>query len=103
MDDLLRSIQRATSGQFSEDYTEADLLRLLSAAEDALKMAQPPREADSATRFAAFREALDDLCTRHDIQLTTSQYDGLQAWPLRPGEAPVYSAGFENCIPDGPN
>lgn len=103
MDDLIRSIQRATSGEFPEDYSHDDLLRLLSAAEEALKFFLPPEAVDSKTRFDAFRAALNDLCARHCIQLSTSQYEGLQAWPLRTGESPVYSAGFENCIPGAPN
>lgn len=103
MDELLRNIERATSGNFSEDYAPADLLRLLSAAEDALKAGQPPTTTDSTSRFDAFRAALDALCTRHGVQLTVSGYDGLQVWPLRKGEAPVHANGFENCIPDRPN
>lgn len=63
---------------------------------------QPQPSADSATRFEAFTTALDALCAQHGIQLTTSMYDGLQAWPLREGDCPVYANGFENCIPDAP-
>ena len=85
MDNLIRSIHRATSGEFPEDYSHDDLLRLLSAAEEALKVFMPTEAIDSKTRFNAFRSALDDLCTHHNIQLSTTQYDGLQVRTLLDG------------------
>lgn len=58
----------------------------------------PPIDASSSERFNTFKAALEDLCLRHRIQLSTSQYDGLQAWNLEDRDDPIYSAGFENCI-----
>jgi len=88
----------------SRSYYRADtVVRLLAAqqrpAEAApASMTPPPESADRQVRFDAFRKALNALCTSHGIQLCTSPYDGLQAWPLRPGEEPVYVSEFENWL-----
>jgi hypothetical protein len=88
----------------SRTYYQADtVVRLLAAQQRPTEAAPtsltpPPESADRQSRFDAFRKALNALCTRHGIQLCTSQYDSLQAWPLLPGESPVYANGFENKL-----
>ena len=49
MDELLRSIARATSGEFADDHSKEDLLRLLSTAEHALRAGA--NDADDAARL----------------------------------------------------
>ena len=88
----------------SRSYYRADTVVRLLAEQRRPTEAAPilmmshPDAADRQSRFDAFREALEALCTIHSIQLCTSQYDSLQAWPLLPGESPVYANGFENKL-----
>ena len=88
----------------SRSYYRADTVVRLLAEQRRPTEAAPilmmshPDAADRQSRFDAFREALEALCTLHSIQLCTSQYDSLQAWPLRPGEDPVYVSEFENWL-----
>lgn len=44
----------------------------------------------------SFIAALRELCVLHDVQLTTSAYDSLDAWDLSPGDDPVYANGIQD-------
>lgn len=43
----------------------------------------------------AFVREMADLCEKHGFQLATSGYDGIDLWPLKPGDDPIYCAGIE--------
>lgn len=37
----------------------------------------------------AFISEVEEVCRRHGFALSPSQYDHLQVWPLKQGEAPL--------------
>ena len=39
---------------------------------------------------------IEQLLRERNVQLSTSGYDSLQIWDLKPGESPVYSNGIED-------
>lgn len=43
-----------------------------------------------------FLDALEDLCRRHGVMLSVSDYDGLQFWDLKDGDEPVHCNGMED-------
>jgi hypothetical protein len=47
-------------------------------------------------RVRAFLEEIEEVCRKHQLQLATSQYDGIDVWNLKDGETPIYSAGIED-------
>lgn len=56
----------------------------------------PVGEVMTETEFQAFLTDLRALCIRHKVQLTPSQYDFLQVWPLMKGMEPLYFPGIQN-------
>jgi hypothetical protein len=52
----------------------------------------------SATVFDVFIKELRQLCRKHGVQLSVSDYDSLQVWPLKDGDEEIHSAGIENKI-----
>lgn len=48
----------------------------------------------------AFLGELRALCRKHGVQLSVSDYDGLQLWPLIEGEEELHSNGVEDFIED---
>lgn len=48
--------------------------------------------------------ALKRLCREHNVCLSTSDYDGLEIWDLRPDdEDPIHSAGIEDRTKENGN
>lgn len=42
----------------------------------------------------AFITEIEDVCRKHGLSLSTELYDGLEVWPLLPGEEPLKSNGI---------
>lgn len=60
-------------------------------------MTDPSYDAEALSDGAlAFVHELEQLCIKHGVQLSTSGYDGIQVWALRPGEQPIHCAGIED-------
>jgi hypothetical protein len=47
-------------------------------------------------KTAAFLAALRALCIEHSVQLSVSDYDGMQVWDLTEGEDPIWANGIED-------
>lgn len=59
------------------------------------RLPEPEKSPESAERFERFVKALESLCVEHGVQLSTSAYDTIQAWPLENPQEPIY-CGIEN-------
>lgn len=46
-------------------------------------------------KYEEFVEALNSLCSEHDVHICTSGYDGLQVWDRDESYDDIY---VENCI-----
>lgn len=49
-------------------------------------------------QFNAFKAELEALCIKHKVRLSVSHYDSMEVWPLKIGDDPVHSNGFENML-----
>lgn len=47
-------------------------------------------------KFDSFVSALRDLCREHGVALSTTMYDGIQVWDLKPGAEPLHVNGIED-------
>lgn len=56
---------------------------------------------DVSRKFSGFVVALAALCREHGVRLSTSGYDGLEAWDADASGKPLHAAGVEDCTKGG--